>query len=140
MLKVIRLALKNLLRYKRRSLLTGLLIAFGVVAVIVFVGLSDSFKRAVVGQITDAFLSHLQVHRKGYLASIDNLPLDRSLPAKAYRKLSGILSQDPGVLVFSPRIRFGSMLSNYAQTTNGAHERHRSQKRKRHGTSAQIPD
>ena len=118
MLKVARLAIKNLLRYKRRSLLTGLLIAFGVVAVIVFVGLSGSFKRAVVGQITDSFLSHLQVHRKGYLASIDNLPLDRSLPAKVYQKLSSILSQDPGVEAFSPRIKFGSMLSNYAQTTN----------------------
>ena len=118
MLKVIRLALKNLLRYKRRSLLTGLLIAFGVVAVIVFVGLSDSFKRAVVGQITDSVLSHLQVHRKGYMSSIDNLPLDRSLPPKAYKKLSGILSEQPGVVAFSPRIKFGAMLSNYAQTTN----------------------
>ena len=118
MLKVIRLAIKNLMRYKRRSLLTGLLIAFGVVAVILFVGLSDSFKRSVVGQITDSFLSHLQVHRKGYLASIDNLPLDRSLPPNAYKKLAGILSQEPGVVVFSPRIKFGSMLSNYAQTTN----------------------
>lgn len=118
MLKVTRLALKNLLRYKRRSLLTGLLIVFGVVAVIVFVGLSDSFKRAVVGQITDSVLSHLQVHRKGYMSSIDNLPLDRMLPPKAYQKLTGALSQEPGVEAFSPRIKFGAMLSNYAQTTN----------------------
>ena len=118
MLKVTRLALKNLLRYKRRSLLTGLLIAFGVVAVIVFVGLSDSFKRAVVGQITDSVLSHLQVHRKGYMSSIDNLPLDRMLPAKAHKKLLGILAKEPGVLAVSPRIKFGAMLSNYAQTTN----------------------
>ena len=118
MLKITRLALKNLMRYKRRSLLTGLLIAFGVVAVIVFVGLSDSFKRAVVGQITDSVLSHLQVHRKGYLSSIDNLPLDRSLPPKAYRKLSGLLAKQPGVIAVSPRIKFGAMLSNYAQTTN----------------------
>ena len=118
MLKVIRLALKNLLRYKRRSLLTGLLIAFGVVALIIFVGLSDSFKRAVVGQITDSVLSHLQVHRKGYMASIDNLPLDRMLHPKAYKKLTSVLSREPGVEAFSPRIKFGAMLSNYAQTTN----------------------
>ena len=118
MLKVTRLAIKNLLRYKRRSLLTGLLIAFGMVAVIVFVGLSGSFKKAVVGQITDSFLAHLQVHRKGYMSSIDNLPLDRMLPQKAFQKLSAILSADPGVEAFSPRIKFGAMLSNYAQTTN----------------------
>lgn len=118
MLKVLRLALKNLLRYKRRTLLTGLLITVGVVAVIVFVGLSSAFKGAIVGQITDAVLSHLQVHRKGYLASIDNLPLDRMLPAKAFDKLSEVLSQTEGVAAFSPRIKFGAMLSNYAQTTN----------------------
>jgi len=118
MLNVFRLAVKNLLRYKRRTLLTGMLITVGVVAVIVFVGLSGSFKRAIVGQITDSVLSHLQVHRKGYLASIDNLPLDRMLPAKAFQKLSAILARDDGLAAFSPRIKFGAMLSNYAQTTN----------------------
>jgi putative ABC transport system permease protein len=118
MIKVIHLAFKNLMRYKRRTLLTGLLITVGVIAVIVFVGLSGSFKRAIVGQITDSVLSHLQVHRKGYLASIDNLPLDRMMPAKPYEKISGILRSTPGVSAVSPRIKFGAMLSNYTQTTN----------------------
>ncbi len=118
MIKVLRLALKNLLRYKRRTLLTGLLITVGVVAVIVFVGVSGSFKRAIVGQITDSVLSHLQVHRKGYMASIDNLPLDRMLPSRAFKKLDGFLSRADGVEAFSARIKFGAMLSNYAQTTN----------------------
>jgi putative ABC transport system permease protein len=118
MLKIMRLAMKNLLRYKRRSLLTGLLIAVGVVSVIIFVGLSGSFKRAVVGQITDSVISHLQVHRKGYMSSIDNLPLDRMLPAKSYEKLADILTATEGVAAVSPRIKFGAMLSNYTQTTN----------------------
>jgi putative ABC transport system permease protein len=118
MLKIMKLAIRNLLRYKRRSLLTGLLIAVGVVSVVVFVGLSDSFKGAVVGQITDSVFSHLQVHRKGYMASIDNLPLDRMIQPAAYLKLEDILKKAPGVEGFSPRIKFGSMLSDYAQTTN----------------------
>ena len=118
MIKVMRLALKNLLRYKRRTLLTGLLIGVGVVAVIVFVGLSSSFKHAVVSQITDSVLSHFQVHRKGYMASVDNLPLDRMLSARAFERLSGILAQAYGVEAFSPRIKFAAMLSNYVETTN----------------------
>lgn len=118
MIKVMSLAIRNLLRYKRRTLLTGLLIAVGVLAVIVFTGLSGSFKRAIVGQITDSVLSHLQVHKKGYMASIDNLPLDRMIPEKPYKKLSKILSDTRGVEGFSPRIKFGAMLSNFAQTTN----------------------
>jgi len=52
------------------------------------------------------------------MASIDNLPLDRSLPPAAYAKLSRILSETPGVEAFSPRIKFGAMVSNYADTTN----------------------
>jgi putative ABC transport system permease protein len=63
-------------------------------------------------------LSHLQVHRQGYLASIDNLPLDRMLPPPSYQKLAAILAETQGVTAFSPRIKFGAMLSNYAQTTN----------------------
>ena len=118
MLKILRLALKNLLRHKRRTLLTGMLIVVGIVAMIVFVGLSGSFKRAIVGQITDSMLSHLQIHRKGYMSSVDNLPLDRMLPAKSYAKISLLLTQSTGVEAFSPRIKFGAMLSNYAQTTN----------------------
>lgn len=118
MINILRLAMKNLLRYKRRTLLTGLLIVVGVVAVIVFAGLSGSFKQAVIGQITDSVLSHLQVHRKGYMASIDNLPLDRSLPHASYQKLTELLGGIEGVTAFSPRIRFGAMLSNYEQTTN----------------------
>ncbi len=118
MIKVMSLAIRNLLRYKRRTLLTGLLIAVGVMAVIVFTGLSGSFKRAIVGQITDSVLSHLQVHKKGYMASIDNLPLDRMIPEKPFNKLTDILNQTPGVDGFSPRIKFGAMLSNFAQTTN----------------------
>jgi putative ABC transport system permease protein len=118
MTEILRLALKNLLRYKRRSLLTGLLITVGVVAVIVFVGLSGAFKDAIVGQITDSVLSHLQVHRRGYMASIDNLPLDRMIPAGAYARLEAALNETPAVAAYSPRIKFGAMLSNYAQTTN----------------------
>ncbi|MCA1786645.1 MAG: ABC transporter permease, partial [Desulfobacteraceae bacterium] len=118
MFRVMPLAIKNLLRYKRRTLLTGLLITVGVVAVIVFVGLSGSFKRAIVGQITDSVLSHMQVHRKSYMASIDNLPLDRMIPANAYKKLEEILENTPGVAAYSPRIKFGAMLSNFSQTTN----------------------
>ena len=118
MFKILRLAFKNLLRYKRRTILTGLLIVVGVVAVIVFSGLSGSFKQAIVGQITDSVLSHLQVHRKGYTASIDNLPLDRMMPSKAFEKLESLLSGVEGITAYSPRIKFGAMLSNYSQTTN----------------------
>ena len=75
MLRILTLAARNLARYWRRTLLTAGLIILGIVAVLLFVSVSGSFKNVIVGQITDSMIGHLQVHRNGYVASIDNLPL-----------------------------------------------------------------
>ena len=118
MFKILQIAVRNLTRFKRRSLLTGLLIALGVAAVIVFGSLSGTFKQLMIGQITDSMLGHLQIHRKGYVSSIDSLPLDRNIQQKAYGRAASILAGDPNVEAFSPRLKLGAMLSNYETTTN----------------------
>jgi putative ABC transport system permease protein len=113
-----KIAFRNLLRYKRRTLLTASLVTIGVVFVLLFISISSSFKNMMVGQMTDSMLGHLEVHRKGYLASIDNLPLNLNLKLQAYQKLEGILKQQPEVEAFSPRIKFGGMFSTFVETTN----------------------
>ena len=106
------------MRYKRRTLLTASLITIGVVFVLVFMSVSGSFKNMMIGQITDSMLGHLQVHRKGYVASIDNLPLNLNLKAGAVDRLEKILDTQPEIAAWSPRIKFGGMFSNFAETTN----------------------
>jgi len=113
-----KIAFRNLLRYKRRTLLTASLVTIGVVFVLLFISISGSFKNMMVGQMTDSMLGHLEVHRKGYLASIDNLPLNLNLKPQAYQKLEGILKKQPEVEAFSPRIKFGGMFSTFVETTN----------------------
>jgi putative ABC transport system permease protein len=88
-----------------------------VAAVLVFDGVSESFTRLMVGQVTDSMLSHLQVHRRGYVASIDSLPLTMNLPAKPYEKAAQALTAEPDVAVFSPRLKLGARLSNFEITT-----------------------
>jgi putative ABC transport system permease protein len=118
MLKLLKIALRNLSRYKRRTLLTSSLIAFGVMFVLVFVAASGSFKYIMIGQITDSMLGHLQVHKRGYVASIDSLPLTLNLSAKAEEKLEKIMGNIPEIEAFSPRVKFGGMFSNFIETTN----------------------
>jgi putative ABC transport system permease protein len=113
-----KIAVRNLLRYKRRTLLTASLITIGVVFVLVFLSVSGSFKKLMIGQITDSMLGHLQVHRKGYVASIDNLPLNLNLKAEAAERLKSVLDQQPEIAAYSPRIKFGGMFSNFVETTN----------------------
>jgi putative ABC transport system permease protein len=72
----------------------------------------------MIGQMTDSMLGHLQVHRKGYLASIENLPLNMNLRMPAYKKLEVILNQQPEIEAYSPRIKFGGMFSTFVETTN----------------------
>jgi putative ABC transport system permease protein len=116
--KLFKIALRNLLRYKRRTLLTASLITVGVVFVLVFMAVSGSFKNMMIGQITDAMLGHVQVHRKGYVASIDNLPLNLNLKAGAVQRIETVLKAQSGVAAWSPRIKFGGMFSNFTETTS----------------------
>ncbi|PKN35537.1 MAG: ABC transporter substrate-binding protein [Deltaproteobacteria bacterium HGW-Deltaproteobacteria-19] len=118
MVNLFKMAVRNLLRYRRRTLLTASLITIGVVFVLVFLSVSGSFKAMMIGQITDSMLGHLQIHRQGYVASIDNLPLNLNLKPPEVRKVSEALDGMPGVETYSPRIKFGGMFSNFTETTN----------------------
>ena len=118
MLKILKLAARNLARYGRRTLLTTGLIILGVVAVLLFIAVSGSFKGLIVGQITDSVLGHVQVHRRGYVASIDNLPLNLNMKPEAVNKVEQALKGIDAVTVWSPRLKFGAMFSNFNETTS----------------------
>jgi putative ABC transport system permease protein len=118
MRSTLKLAARNLLRYRRRTLLTALLITFGVTALLLFVAAAGSFKQTMVGSITDSMLGHLQVHRKGYTASIDNLPLNMSLQPNAVSKIETALKADPEVAAYSLRVKLGAMFSNFTENTS----------------------
>ncbi|NQT70459.1 MAG: ABC transporter permease [Desulfobacteraceae bacterium] len=118
MFNLFKIAGRNLLRYKRRTLLTLSLIVLGVVFVAVFIAVTGSFKAMMIGQITDSFVGHMQIHRKGYLSSIDTLPLTMNLKPKAVGKIEHLLQETAGIEAYSPRIKFGGMFSNFAETSN----------------------
>jgi putative ABC transport system permease protein len=118
MAKLVTIALRNLARYRRRTMLTASLIAVGVVGVVVFGALSQSFKAMMIGQMTDSMLGHLQIHRKGYVASIENLPLTLNLSGDQLQRVDDILREQPDVEAWSPRLKFGALLSNYEETTS----------------------
>jgi len=118
MKNILKIALRNLFRYKRRTILTASLIAIGVILVIVFGGIAKSFKNEVIGTLTNSSLADIQIHKKGYLSSIDNLPLDLNINAGDVNRIEDVLKRNDQVKAFSERIRFGAMISNFSQTTS----------------------
>ena len=118
MFDLFKIAIRNLLRYKRRTLLTASLVTIGVVSVLVFISVSGSFKNMMIGQITDSFVGHIQIHKKGYVSSIDSLPLTLNLGPKAFEKVEKAINEIPDIEAYSKRIKFGGMFSNFVETTN----------------------
>lgn len=116
--KLLQIAARNLLRYRRRTLLTSLLIVIGVTAVLLFVAITGSFKSMMIAQITDSMLGHMQIHRRGYVASIESLPLNLNLQPKIAARVAEVLKNEPAVAAASPRVKFGAMFSNFTETTS----------------------
>src|SRR5512138_2746438 len=98
---LLKIAVRNLLRYKRRTLLTASLITIGVIFVLAYISVSGSFKNMMIGQITDSIIGQLQVHRKGYLAAIENLPLNSNLKPRAFKFLQEVLKNQREVEAYS---------------------------------------
>ncbi|MCX5908229.1 MAG: FtsX-like permease family protein [Deltaproteobacteria bacterium] len=113
-----KIAIRNLLRYKRRTLLTASLITVGVIFVLGYISIAGSFKNMMIAQITDSSLGHLQVHRQGYMAAVESLPLNMNLKTRPYKILEDVLKSQPEVEAYSPRLRFGGMFSTFVETTS----------------------
>ena len=101
---IFKIALRNLRRYKRRSALTISLIAFGVLFVLVFVAVTASIKDFMIAQITDSYLGALQIHRGGYVASIESLPLNMNLAPAAVSQIEKTLAGNKDIEAYSERI------------------------------------
>jgi len=113
-----KIALRNLLRYRRRTFFTLGLIAVGMIFVLVFVSVTAWFKDMMVRNITDSYLGHIQIHAKGYVDSIENLPLQLNLRPQQVAMIEQALKANPAIEAYSKRIKFGGAFSNFEQTTN----------------------
>ncbi len=118
MLNILKIAIRNLTRFGRRTLLTSSLITLGIVGVLLFIAVAGSFKTIMVGQFTDSMLGHLEVHRKGYVASIDSLPLNLNMQPTMVGKVEQVLAGMEAVEAYSERIKLGAMFSNFTETTS----------------------
>lgn len=62
-----KIAFRNVFRHRRRSLLTGLMMAGGCFLFAVFIGMVDGSYGNLIDMFTRDHTGHIQVHRKGFL-------------------------------------------------------------------------
>jgi len=112
---LVQIAARNVLRNRRRSLITfsAVFLALTVMVSIrgLVNGMSDSIREAsILGQT-----GSLQIHKRGFLKSMNGASLELDVPTDA--SFMAKIRSVPGVAAATPRISFGAMVNANDTTT-----------------------
>jgi putative ABC transport system permease protein len=106
------IALRNVARNRRRTLMTLAALVVGVGVLISVRGLMNGLQRALVQSVAEAQTGALQVHRKGYLTNVLSSPLNLNMPASVLEQVARV----GGVRAVAGRIAFAGMVSSGEDT------------------------
>ena len=109
-----RLALRNLLRNTRRTVLTVLLIGCSLGALILTDAVMIGMVKVMVESLTTTFAGEAQVHRQGFR---DNYDVDLYLPDSA--AIEQQLEAEPTVAAYASRVISGGMITSSYNVTAG---------------------
>jgi len=111
----LRYAFSNLFRQKRRSLVTLTSIVLGGVAIFIFGGFVDYSFWALREQTIRTNLGHVQLYKKGYLASGEATPLNYGI--EDYQGIRKTLLNDPQlaslIKTVTGQLEYTGIISNY---------------------------
>ena len=102
-------ALRNIVRHRRRTLLSLAPICFGVIALIVASGFIDFMKNETRERRIHSHLGHIQLVREGYTQRGEADPYAFVLPARS--AAVDYLNQRPDVVTVTPRLGFAGLAS-----------------------------
>jgi putative ABC transport system permease protein len=109
------MAVRNVGRNARRSIITGITILFGVMMVLLVRGVTGGMARLMIEDAVLGKVGALQVHRKGFVDNIDSVPT--RLNMEDTPALRAKLAAVPHVTAVTGRITFQGLVSNGVQQT-----------------------
>jgi putative ABC transport system permease protein len=110
---LLRIAIRNVTRNRRRTLITLAALLVGVGVLVSIRGLMNGLQHAFVDGVTRAQSGAIQVHRKGYMKNVLSAPITMDFATEeVLRKVRAT----PGVVAATPRITFPGMASMGDQT------------------------
>ena len=118
MKNLFKLALRGLLRNRRRSIVTMLAIAFGFAAISLFAGYTHNVYDGLGRQsIHGEMLGHLTVYRKGMRTEGKLDPEKYLLTAAEVSVISKLVGEEASVVMVAPRIGLSGLASNGRAST-----------------------
>ncbi len=103
------LAFRNIVRQRRRSLLSLAAVSFGVVALLLAGGFIQWVFWAMREDTVGSRLGHIQISRLGYQNAGTADPFNYLLPAQSPQLVS--IEKTPGVVTVAPRLGFSGLVS-----------------------------
>lgn len=103
-----RIALRNVLRNRRRTLITLSALLIGVGVMVSVRGVLNGLQVGLVENVVNGQTGALQVHKKDYLKNVLASPLTLDMDAKLVAERIGKVA---GVKAIAPRINFGGMVN-----------------------------
>ncbi|MEQ1914988.1 MAG: ABC transporter permease, partial [Sideroxydans sp.] len=113
-----KLALRGLLRNRRRSMVTLLAIAFGFAAIALFAGYTHNVYDGLGRQsIHGEMLGHLTIYKKGMRTEGKLDPEKYLLTASEVSAISKLAKEEPHIEMVAPRLGLSGLASNGRSST-----------------------
>jgi putative ABC transport system permease protein len=109
----IKIALRNLLKNRRRSLVTLMAVAIGFAAVGLFRGYTaNTYEGLRQSAIRGEGLGHLTIYKAGWAAHAHSDPQSFMLTPAEIEKIIAVAEADPQVLLVTPQLHVAGLVSN----------------------------
>ena len=113
MIKWIKIALRNILKNKRRSFVTLIAIALGFAAVSLFQGyIHNTYEGLRQSAVRGEGLGHLTIYKQGWLEKGKNDPDKYMFSQKELKRISDLTEEDEDVILATPKINISGLVSN----------------------------
>jgi ABC-type lipoprotein release transport system permease subunit len=109
----IKLAWRNVLRNKRRTIIAGIAIGIGLACLIFYDGLIIGMEDVAIRSATDSFLGEAQIHRKDFRSN-----LDTSLTVNRAAEVMEKLKSDNLIDEYCPRVMSMGMITSPANVNS----------------------
>lgn len=107
-----KIAVRNVLRNKRRTAITGIVMMFGIGLYIYADSILKGMDRMTIDNMVNYTESFLKVRTPEYVSNLQGNPLEYGIPDPE-GTIREILAADPAIRAAAPRTRFVARLSNY---------------------------
>jgi len=107
-----KIAARNVLRHKRRTLITGIVMTAGIGMFIMADSALSGMDRLTIDNMVAFTESFMKVRTPEYVSNLQGTPLDHGVPDPE-GAMRAILAADPRLTAAAPRMRFVAGVSNY---------------------------